>query len=126
MPRCIAIAVEIEHGITGELIRLKARELDGHALDWAVARAAGVPPHWTFQPSSNWEDGGPIIEREVIVLDYYPDEGRPGGGDWEAIISDSEIAVSAMGPTPLIAAMRCYVVAMLGDDVEIPNNLCVE
>jgi hypothetical protein len=27
------------------------------------------------------------------------------------------------GPTPLIAAMRCYVASKLGGDVEIPNEL---
>jgi hypothetical protein len=27
------------------------------------------------------------------------------------------------GPTPLIAAMRCYVEAKLGDEVEIPKEL---
>jgi hypothetical protein len=27
------------------------------------------------------------------------------------------------GPTPLIAAMRCYVAAKLGDTVEIPEDL---
>lgn len=27
------------------------------------------------------------------------------------------------GPTPLIAAMRCYVASRLGDEVEIPEEL---
>jgi hypothetical protein len=27
------------------------------------------------------------------------------------------------GPTPLIAAMRCYVASKLGDEIEIPENL---
>jgi hypothetical protein len=27
------------------------------------------------------------------------------------------------GPTPLIAAMRCYVASKLGDEVEIPAEL---
>lgn len=27
------------------------------------------------------------------------------------------------GPTPLIAAMRCYVASKLGDEVEIPEEL---
>jgi hypothetical protein len=29
----------------------------------------------------------------------------------------------AEGPTPLIAAMRCYVASKLGDTVEIPEEL---
>ena len=28
-----------------------------------------------------------------------------------------------IGPTPLIAAMRCYVASKLGDDVDIPEEL---
>lgn len=28
-----------------------------------------------------------------------------------------------IGPTPLIAAMRCYVASKLGDNVEIPEKL---
>ena len=28
------------------------------------------------------------------------------------------------GPTPLIAAMRCIVASRLGDEVEIPEELC--
>ena len=27
------------------------------------------------------------------------------------------------GPTPLIAAMRCYVASKLGDEIEIPTEL---
>ena len=27
------------------------------------------------------------------------------------------------GPTPLIAAMRCYVASKLGDEVEVPEEL---
>jgi hypothetical protein len=27
------------------------------------------------------------------------------------------------GPTPLIAAMRCYVASKLGDEVELPEEL---
>jgi hypothetical protein len=29
----------------------------------------------------------------------------------------------AFGPTPLIAAMRCYVISKLGDEVEVPDEL---
>lgn len=28
------------------------------------------------------------------------------------------------GPTPLVAAMRCLVASRLGDEVEIPDELC--
>jgi hypothetical protein len=29
------------------------------------------------------------------------------------------------GPTPLIAAMRCFVASKLGDEIEIPKELTV-
>jgi hypothetical protein len=27
------------------------------------------------------------------------------------------------GPTPLVAAMRCYVASQLGDEVDVPDEL---
>jgi len=68
-----------------------------------------------FEPSTNWSQGGPIIERENIAL--YPH----GDGTYEA-----EVFLNpkrGVGPTPLIAAMRCYVASKLGDEVEIPEEL---
>lgn len=57
---------------------IKAADLTGPALDWAVAKAAGhvldcdegaeisgLPAKvWHWAPSENWSQGGPIIERE--------------------------------------------------------------
>ena len=34
------------------------------------------------------------------------------------------ICCATFGPTPLIAAMRCYVSGKLGDEVDIPEELC--
>ena len=30
------------------------------------------------------------------------------------------------GPTPLIAAMRCYVASKLGDEVDVPDELTLD
>ena len=68
-----------------------------------------------FEPSEDWAQGGPIIERENIAL--YPH----GDGTYEA-----EVFLNpkrGAGPTPLIAAMRCYVASKLGDEVEVPDEL---
>ena len=105
---------------------MKTSELTGAALDWAVAKCEGnlrwdddrlchVTEHGQdFEPSTDWTQGGPIIERERIGL-------RDDGGDgWAA---DDYINATMHGPTPLIAAMRCYVASKLGDDVEIPEEL---
>jgi hypothetical protein len=54
-------------------VKLKANELTGAALDWAVAKCEGMVPNtpfiasnkeYTFKPSTDWAQGGPIIERE--------------------------------------------------------------
>ena len=41
------------------------------------------------------------------------------GEDWMAYIRHDE---EYFGPTPLIAAMRCYVASVLGDEVEVPDE----
>jgi hypothetical protein len=75
-----------------------------------------------FEPSTDWAQGGPIIEREHIELTFDRD-----GPDilWHAkkYAFDGTLLWSESGPTPLIAAMRCYVASKLGDEVEIPDEL---
>jgi hypothetical protein len=114
---------------------MKTSELQGAALDWAVAKADGLEfmvmnggifiPDWEgvddpykYQPSTVWDDGGPIIERESIHIKKHP-------SDWVALPYDSVFSEEAyqQGPTPLIAAMRCYVASQLGDEVSIPEGL---
>jgi hypothetical protein len=96
-------------------MRVKTNELTGAALDWAVAKCEGVVYHgpaWT-KYSTDWAQGGPIIEREKITIFQT-------GKDWMGYIRhDTE----SFAPTPLIAAMRCYVASKLGDEVEIPEEL---
>lgn len=73
-------------------------------------------PVW--RPSTDWALGGPIIEREKIRLDcaWNP-------GPWEGSCKIDGVTAWTEGPTPLIAAMRCYVASKLGDEVEIPKEL---
>ena len=111
----------------------KTAELSGPALDWAVAKAEGFEPRqlWIYDkpslwkgkecrysPSTDWLQGGAIIEREEIAL--CRDEGwwladccPQSGGDH----------VEVHAETPLVAAMRCYVASKLGNTVEIPEGL---
>ena len=103
---------------------MKTSELQGAALDWAVAEASGTPIYRCgktltrmdvdgnadWKPSIDWAQGGPIIEREgmgVFKLGYV----RGWASGFQS------------GPTPLIAAMRCYVASKLGDEVKIPEEL---
>lgn len=111
-------------------MKLKTSELQGAALDWAVAECEQFVED-EFEPSENWGDGGPIIEREGVELvrgnDLYFPKGNENGEFYEPLWIATRIegpAVSeAWGTTPLIAAMRCYVASKLGDEVEVPDEL---
>ena len=107
---------------------MKTSELQGAALDWAVAKIEFPDPDYEdadrfvyihgddefhFTPSTDWAQGGPIIERERICLIDQ------GGDYWQGLWGWKE----AFGPTFLIAAMRCYVAGKLGDEVDIPEEL---
>lgn len=113
---------------------MKTSELTGAALDWAVVIALGyeIDEHKCavkdgvaefnldcFGPSEVWSQGGPIIERERINL------RASGAGDWAASSHDvpHPNRIIQYGPTPLIAAMRCFVASKLGDEVDVPEEL---
>lgn len=117
-------------------MKIKTAELTGSPLDWIVTTiedpdalrygvedwkeqrryGRGEYPHRYHQ---NWAQGGPIIEREQITVEY---QGWGGEDQWIGYIRhDEEIA----GPTPLVAAMRCFVASKLGDEVDVPNELMV-
>ena len=106
---------------------MKTNELTGAALDWAVARcecgeawcSEDVDPHFY---STDWAQGGPIIEREWLQLTPWPNESDEDVR-WHCVQHDAPTQCHAFGPTPLIAAMRCYVASKLGDEVEIPDEL---
>lgn len=109
---------------------MKTSELTGAALDWAVAECEGrdFPSAdafcGIFNPSTDWAQGGPIIEREQLNIGYSPEVADDPLEPW---LSDDYAGkvCSGMywGATPLIAAMRCYVASKLGDEVEIPEEL---
>ena len=135
-------------------MKIKTSELTGPALDWAVAKCVGLGKlHYTdvvgristlktavmvwsmelpgdghgdkFSPSTDWSQGGPLIEREELGLKRNAPCSQ--GREWEA--SPSITAKGAggkwgYGPTPLIAAMRCLVASRLGDKVDVPDELC--
>ena len=132
---------------------MKTSELIDQTLDWAVAKCEeinsqicrtnscaeekqGIKTHaikynqtwnaqglerWsTYAPSTDWSQGGPIIEREKIDVQVSCVKG------WAAYINNDELTADlyqGLGPTPLIAAMRCFVASKLGDEIEIPGEL---
>jgi hypothetical protein len=117
---------------------MKAYELIGPALDWAVAKCENKTKIYQWRNgerrvidtdhaeyakaylrnhhcySTDWAQGGPIIEREQIAIDYDHDV-------WNASKYGGRGYVD--GPTPLVAAMRCYVYSRLDDDVDVPEEL---
>jgi hypothetical protein len=114
-------------------MKINTNELKERALDWAVSVCVGQSfTHGdceyeidgrVFQRggssierrySTDWSQGGPIIEREKIDVLYEHDLR------WVAV---PQKGIESYGPTPLIAAMRCYVASKLGDTVEIPEGL---
>ena len=123
-------------------MKIKTSELIGPALDWAVAVREEKPirhdpmgfgrtangGYWVwpgvpvmrigkeYSPSTDWAQGGPIIERERIwVKERFTDV-------WDAskrIRWDTRWR----GTTYLIAAMRCYVASRMSDEVDVPEEL---
>lgn len=129
-------------------MKIKVAELINTALNLAVAKCKGCEPvfnpvfngrirygwydsaigHAIKKYSTDWNHGGPIIECEKIEVTPFPDgewrgskcvqkEDSYSPGDYMEAVSHQ------YGPTPLIAAMRCYVASKLGDEVEVPNEL---
>ena len=120
---------------------MKTSDLTGAALDWAVAKCEGIELESGYGvqetsgyynrllvdgrmskgqsmlvryiPSTDWAQGGKLIEKEMVSLEWT-------GEDWMAYIwHDREY----FGPTPLVAAMRCYVDHVIGDEVDIPEGV---
>jgi len=118
-------------------MKMKTSELTGAALSWAVDKAQGwsdidlpvfLYKHARVNYAANWHQAGPIIERERIEI-------RWSDGRWIAMhwADNSGMAKKPAqrfkhnqqmaGPTPLIAAMRCYVASKLGQEVDVPDEL---
>jgi hypothetical protein len=125
---------------------MKTADLIGPALDWAVATCEGYSltsdgislllkrgkelrilgknsSSLAYSTSTDWSQGGPIIEREGIAVGHAVSEI-----DWCSCLSryaetDPAERFPQEGPTPLIAAMRCYVASKLGAEVDVPEEL---
>ena len=116
-------------------MKVKTAELEGPALDWAVAKCEGLNPLYLrgfdFEPtwrnghrsrySTDWAQGGPIIDREKLTLQPVVE---PTG--WMSRTQHAMDGSVWEGPTPLIAAMRCFVAAKLGPEVEVPDELLAQ
>jgi hypothetical protein len=99
---------------------MKTSELTGTALNSAVMSCEGLSKRLfgDINYSGDWNYGGQIIERERISIEYYA-----GNNEWLATRAEGPAVSEQWGDSPLVAAMRCYVAAMLGDDIELPTEL---
>lgn len=130
-------------------MKIKVSEASGLALNWMVATCEGYtnlrvgafaggglfmdPPRVAYGAvdfsdlnySYDWAQGGPIIEREQYNL-YYDASQAPDV--WQADVGLAALVRAenewpGHGPTPLIAAMRCYAEIQLGEEVDVPDVL---
>ena len=127
---------------TTATIVIETAELQGAALDWAVAQVVGdrvqildggrvhhVDSHGhvesRYQPSTNWSQAGRLMDTHIKRMG---DCGEPVAG-WDAIPEGKQcFAIAhngefATGPTTRVAACRAVVLANLGGTIEVPASL---
>jgi hypothetical protein len=116
---------------------MKTNELIGPALDWAVAKCLpnatdvtfknGVvrrqPVQYMFSPSTDWAQGGPIIDSMGRCGLRITGSKCRYASDKPTFSASLNSHYKSYGLTPLIAAMRCYVASKLGDEVDLPEEL---
>lgn len=138
-------ATEAKDGL--ELTITSTYDLEGVALDWAVARCLGLDPRinqeshgriwegcWISVPeyqrlpsySKSWSLAGPILDLERIELTSVSDNN---GKYWEAwaagvspydLVENEHAAPTASGKTPQIAVMRAFVISKVGLTMLVP------
>lgn len=130
-PKTLEVMVPRYQKAGPDMKKIKVSESLGPALDWLVARCIGGSirnengvflnqgdGYEYFTPTTDWEQGGPIIDREHICIKHGKHIGTNA-----YIYKGADYAAIAHGPTTLVAAMRCYVYSKLGDTAEVPEEL---
>jgi len=115
-------------------MKRKTNDLLGTQLDWAVAQALCLKATISkaclvfvdgciFMPSVYWEHAGPIIECEFIHI--HGSVLSNGDTHWHSLkVHETKTGCHmGYGPSPLTAAMRCFVTSKLGYEIEIPEVL---
>lgn len=133
-----------------EFVEVKTQGLSGAALDWAVGYAVrwhdpDSRESWAhdwlrcYCPSTDWSDGGPLIEKFKVMItppndlvhrNFGPFDPRNGwceSGHWGSTIFGKERKYRRTAfshpDSPLIVAMRAVVQFELGDTVSVPKEL---
>lgn len=108
-------------------------ELEEEALDWATGVALGHKVNHsnnvgglsisepyskndrcTWSPSTDWSQGGPLIENLGVWVQQRSDES------W---IASARGGLEVTAENPLVAICRAIVIAKIGSDVEVPEEL---
>jgi hypothetical protein len=122
----------------------KTSDLSGALLDAAVALADGITLvdrptidgmravyssagsfRDDYSPSTSWALAGPIIERERISVFWVSADHAWSAGVFLGITRDDpqlDVVPWCVGPTPLIAAMRAFVVSKVGREIDLPDD----
>lgn len=130
-----------------EMIEVKTAELIGPALDWAVGYSvrdeeyisghfAGSREAWaidwirssSYSPSTEWAQGGPLINKYQVALVPEAHDGLEGtetSDRWYANVyyNAGEEYTTDHCDTALIAACRAVVATAFGDTVSVPKEL---
>ena len=118
---------------------IKVSELEDAQLDYWTAKAVGKKatqgrhPYGfdmcyadgkAYCPSTNWKQGGPLIEEHDIGVQPFDDilcVMVKSKDDWFASIGDETQGVpyhAYCGAAPLIAACRCIVASKFGEEID--------
>ena len=123
------LTVRPEHA--GAFMVTDPDDIDGYAIVGDDIDALIIEAHDTLFDvvaySTDWAQGGPLIEGMFAQgLRLHTNEFMPRKDGPLLIVASLSGDVHAgfyFGPTPLIAAMRCFVASNLGDEVEVPDEL---
>jgi opacity protein-like surface antigen len=118
------------------LVTCNTCDLEGAALDWAVAFAEGIKVvlaapaygngwrvrydlHYSqakYSPSSDWSQGGPLIDKHRLGFGIYADH-------YFAVTGLNEQSGAGTGANHLTSACRAVVASAFGDAVSVPKEL---
>lgn len=128
-------------------MKIKTQELEGAALDWAVAKCEGAlsplgnvivkgradrshkliitvgeieDPIVEYSPSTDWAQGGPLLNRHKISRTINH------SGLWIAYAGynlNDEPRHMQCDRSELVAGLRCLVALNLGEVVDVPEEL---
>ncbi len=111
---------------------VKTAELEGDALDWAVSKCEEKEHLFDghevgrLHYSTDWSEGGPIIQREKINLQFCRDFRAKDHGLYIHAEIDTHLYHGYWWgdhEQPLVAAMRCFVEKKFGPSIEVPDEL---